>query len=220
MHGNPDPRHPLVVTAAHCVLDASGSIDPALKVLRKGDEYRVVSVLVDTRYHTSPSPLLDAAVLVTDTVIPGPAVTLGASFPTAGLVTLAGFEPLDTDGTLLPRYSIRRPPPGRWRTGGIVHISSAAAGRTQPASAAQVTATRATMPCGLVPGASGGGLFVEVATRCSLSASSQPCRTTSPPTCWRCSRPYTACSTTHSCTPTTYPTKPPSPPRPRLPIVR
>ena len=33
--------------------------------------------------------------------IPGPSATLGTAVPTTGTVTLAGFQSLDSDGTLL-----------------------------------------------------------------------------------------------------------------------
>ncbi len=99
-------------------------------------------MLVNPAYHDSPSPLLDAAVLVMDQVIPGPSATLGHEFPTEGPVTVAGFQPLDTDGSLLrgTRYDNRPLPQGA--NGGVVTIDSACAGCVQPASDAEITKAR------------------------------------------------------------------------------
>jgi hypothetical protein len=62
--GTPITGTNLVVTAAHCVLDADGAVARSRTVLRDGVEYQPLSVLVNPAYHNSPSPLLDAAVLV------------------------------------------------------------------------------------------------------------------------------------------------------------
>ena len=71
------------------------------------------------------------------------------------------MQPLDTDGSLLrgTRYDNRPRPKGT--TGGVVEIETAAAGCVHPASDLEITTTRVEVPCGLIPGASGGGLFVE-----------------------------------------------------------
>lgn len=158
--GTPITGTTFVVTAAHCVLDHNGQVG-SRTVLRDGVEYTPVSVLVNPEYHATPGPQLDAAVLVLDQQIPGPSATLGDALPTAGLVTLAGFQPLDTDRSLLrgTRYDNRPLPKGT--TGGVVTIDTAAAGCVQPVSALEITDTQVKVPCGLIPGASGGGLFVE-----------------------------------------------------------
>ena len=158
--GTPITGTTFVVTAAHCVLigdHAAGS----RTVLRDGVEYTAVSVLVNTEYNDSPGPRLDAAVLVMDQVIPGPSATLGDAFPTHGRVTLAGFQPLDTDGSLLrgTRYDNRPHPQGA--VGGVVEIETAAAGCVHLVSELEITDTQVNVPCGLIPGSSGGGLFVE-----------------------------------------------------------
>ena len=159
--GTPITGTKLVVTAAHCVLDAHGAVAGSRTVLRNGVEYTPAAVLVDPQYHHSPSPRLDAAVLVMNQVIPGPSATIGDTIPTTGLLTIAGFQPLDTDGSLLrgSRYDNRPLPKGA--TGGVVQIDTAAAGCVRPATDAQTTANQLKLACGLIPGASGGGLFTE-----------------------------------------------------------
>jgi Trypsin-like peptidase domain len=158
--GTPLTGTKFVLTAAHCVLDSNGAIDGATRVLRDGVEYQPVSVLVNPEYHKSPSPQLDAAVLVMDQIIPGPSATLADRFPTEGLVTVAGFQPLDTDGLLRGTRLDNRPLPGGAEHG-IFIIESAAAGCVHLASEAEVNDDHVRVPCGLIPGASGGGLFVE-----------------------------------------------------------
>jgi Trypsin len=158
--GTPITGTSYVVTAAHCILDGDGEVASAT-VLRQGVEYTAVSVLVDREYHDSPGPRLDAAVLVMERMIPGPSATLGDTFPPHGPFTLAGFQPLDTDGSLLrgTRYDDRPDPQGA--TGPVIMIDTAAAGCVHLASELEITGTQVKVPCGLIPGASGGGLFVE-----------------------------------------------------------
>ncbi|MEO8265486.1 MAG: trypsin-like peptidase domain-containing protein [Ilumatobacteraceae bacterium] len=158
--GTPITGTTYVVTAAHCVLDADGEVSRRT-VVRDGVEYTAAKVLVNPKYHDSPGPLLDAAVLIMDHAIEGPSATLGNVFPARGLVTVAGFQALDSDGSLLrgTRYDNRPLPQGA--TGGVVQIDSAAAGCVHLVSDMEVTSTGVKVPCGLIPGASGGGLFVE-----------------------------------------------------------
>ena len=124
---------------AHCVLDTNGRVG-SRTVLRDGVEYTPVSVLVNLDYHQSPGPLLDAAVLVLDQPIIGPSAAIGDVLPAAGLVTLAGYQPLDTDGSLLrgTRYDNRPPPKGT--TGGVVSINTA--GCVRPVSDLEITDTQ------------------------------------------------------------------------------
>jgi len=140
-----------VVTAAHCVLTESGEVTQRT-VVRDHVRYPAVDVLVDTRYHDHPSEAFDAAVLVMAQPIPGPSVRVGADLPDSGSVTLAGFQPLDTDGSLL-----------RSRTGvdAETALPYGAAGCVDQIDALNVSADRVIVPCGLVPGASGGGLYAE-----------------------------------------------------------
>jgi hypothetical protein len=158
--GTPITGTTFVVTAAHCVL-VGAHVAASRTVLRNGVEYNAVSVLVNPDYHDSPSPRLDAAVLVMDHVIPGPSATLGDAYPAHGEVTLVGFQPLDTDGSLLrgTRYDNRPDPQGS--AGGAVEIETAAAGCVHRVAELEITDTRVKVPCGLIPGASGGGLFVH-----------------------------------------------------------
>jgi len=88
-------------------------------------------------------------------VISGPSARVGSAFPDSGQVTLAGFQPVDSDGTLLRGHRLNG------------HLASKGATPNQPAGCVEsvpsleVSAARVMVPCGLVPGASGGGLFTE-----------------------------------------------------------
>jgi Trypsin-like peptidase domain len=159
--GTPITGTTYVVTAAHCVLDDDGHVSGARTVQRSGVEYTSVSVLVDAEYHNSPLVRFDVAVLVMDKLIPGPSALIGDSFPTDGPFTLAGHQPLDTDGSLLrgTRADNRPRPKGVTQEG--VEIETAPAGCVHPASDLEITTTRVKVPCGLIPTSSGGGLFVE-----------------------------------------------------------
>ena len=156
--GTPITGTPFVVTAAHCVLDDDG-VARSRTVLRDGLEYTAVSVLVNPEYRDSPGPRLDAAVLVMNQVIPGPSAAVGDAVPARGPVTVAGFQPLNTDGSLLhgTRYDNRPNPQSA--TGGVVKIETAAAGCVHLMSELEITDTQVKVPCGLISGASGGGLF-------------------------------------------------------------
>ena len=145
------------------MLDDHGEISGRRTVLRAGVQYWAVSVLVDTRYHDSPGPARDAAVLEMNRVIPGPSARLDdALLAQGGPVTLAGFQPLDTDGSLLrgTRFDNRPHPQGV--AGGVIEVETAAAGCIHRRSELAITTTQIRVPCGLIPGASGGGLFYEV----------------------------------------------------------
>lgn len=143
-----------VVTAAHCVLTEGGSVTQRT-VVRDHVRYPAVDVLVDPRYHDHPSEEFDAAVLVMAQPIPGPSVRVGVALPDSGSVTLAGLQPLDTDGSLL-RGRRREDLAGVGST-----LPYHPAGCTDPVDALDASAARVLVPCGLVPGASGGGLYAE-----------------------------------------------------------
>lgn len=96
-----------------------------------------------------------------DQDIPGPSAHLADRIPTEGLITVAGLQPLDTDGSLLRGTRPHNRPLPRGVNGGIIKIHSAPAGCVHLASEAEITHHKVTVPCGLIPGASGGGLFVE-----------------------------------------------------------
>ncbi|HEX4983032.1 MAG TPA: trypsin-like peptidase domain-containing protein [Ilumatobacteraceae bacterium] len=159
--GTPITATPYVVTAAHCVLDADGTVASSRTVLRDGVTYTPLSVLVAPGYQEAPGPSVDVAVLVMDRVIPGPSALLGESVPAHGTLTLAGYQPLDTDGSLLrgARYGDRPLPQGAGT--GVVTIETAPAGCVNLATAARTHDTSVSFPCGLIPGASGGGLFAN-----------------------------------------------------------
>ena len=81
--------------------------------------------------------------------------------PIQGVVTLAGFQPIDTDGTLLRGTNVHdRPRPTR-QAGGHIKVNTAVAGCVDRSTSVDITPDRLTIDCGLIPGASGGGLFSE-----------------------------------------------------------
>jgi len=152
--GTPITGTKFVVTAAHCVLSEDGQIIRRT-VVRDGVAYDPVAVLVDTDYHLSPDAELDAAVLVMPAAIPGPAAQLGESIPGSGLLTLAGLQPTDRDGSLLRAEGA---------TGDVIPLRSRPAGCVERADTLDVSPSRVFVHCGLIPGASGGGLFAQGAT--------------------------------------------------------
>jgi hypothetical protein len=158
--GTPVTGTRLVMTAAHCVLDGAGDVT-SVTVVRDDVTYEPRAVLLNPRYHDAPSPYLDAAVLVMDRAIPGPSANLGAALPFEGLVTLAGFQPIDTDGTLLRGTSYDDRPIPKGVTGGVVQVDSLPTGCVHRASSIEIAVDRLRVACGLVPGASGGGLFAD-----------------------------------------------------------
>jgi hypothetical protein len=156
--GTPITGTAFVVTAAHCVLDPDGAVAGSRTVVREGVEYDAIAVFVDTAYHASPSPRLDGAVLVMDRVIGGSAAELGDSFPSEGVITIAGFQPLDSDGSLLRGTRSDNRPLPKGATGGLVRIADAPAGCVLPAAVARPTSRGVSIPCGLIPRASGGAV--------------------------------------------------------------
>jgi hypothetical protein len=159
--GTPITGTVYVVTAAHCVLDQDGG-SPPRTVVRDGVTYSATAVLVDDRYLDEPRAQLDAAVLVMDQVVPGASATIGSGVPTSGAVTIAGYQSLDSDGTLLrgeDPYDVAVP---KGATGTLIEIASAPAGCTVPVGSLSVLGGRVDVPCGLIPGASGGGMFADV----------------------------------------------------------
>lgn len=158
--GTPITGTVYVVTAAHCVLTHSGEVRRRT-VVRDHITYTAVGVIVDTDYHDHPSPRLDAAVLVMAQVIPGPAARVGSALPDSGQVTLTGFQPVDTDGTLLRGRAPSYPRLPHAATDTPIEVGYRPAGCVDSTAFLDVSATRVMVPCGLVPGASGGGLFSE-----------------------------------------------------------
>jgi hypothetical protein len=158
--GTPMSGTRVVITAAHCVLDRDGDVT-SVTVVRDGVEHVPRAVLVNPQYHDAPSPQLDAAALIMDQAIPGAAATLGDGLPTHGLVTIAGLQSIDTDGTLLrgTRYDNRPTPKGV--TGGVIKIEALPTGCVHRASSLEIATDHLKVGCGLIPGASGGGLFAE-----------------------------------------------------------
>ena len=159
--GTPIAGTRLVVTAAHCVLDGAGDVT-AVTVVRDGVEHRHGRSLSTPGTHDAPSPHLDAAVLVHGPDHPGSRLRRsGTPCPLTGLVTLAGFQPIDTDGTLLRGTSYHDRPTPKGVTGGVVEIESLPSGCVDRASSIEVAGDQLKLGCGLIPGASGGGLFAK-----------------------------------------------------------
>ena len=166
--GTPLADLPYVVTAAHCVLERDGSVATRRTVERDGARYAVRAIIVDERYADDPSPAIDAAVLVLDAPLPGPGARLATALPEAGSLTLAGFQPLDSDGSLLRGTNPDdRPRPAG--AGSVIQVRSEVAGCHVAASALTVRLDRIDVPCGLIPGASGGALLVRTATGVELA---------------------------------------------------
>ncbi len=158
--GTPITGTSYLITAAHCILDRDGEVT-TVTVVRDGIVYTPREVLVNPRYKDAPSPQLDAAVLVMDQAIPGPSASLGGALPIQGVVTLVGLQPIDTDGTLLRGTSVHHRPTPKGVTGGVVEIESLPVGCVGRGTSVGVALNQLTVHCGLVPGASGGGLFTE-----------------------------------------------------------
>jgi hypothetical protein len=165
--GTPITGTRFVITAAHCVLDGAGDIT-AVTVTRDDVKYAPRAVLVNPGYHDAPSPFLDAAVLVMDRPIPGAAATLGETLPRQGLVTLAGFQPIDTDRTLLRGMSYDDSPTPKGVSGEVIEIESLPSGCVDHVRSIEIAVDRLEIDCGLVRGASGGGLFAVQAGRLVL----------------------------------------------------
>jgi len=150
--GTPITGTVYVVTAAHCVLTEQGEVRRRT-VVRNHIWYPAVAVLVNTDYAKHTDERLDVAVLVMSQVIPGPSARVGTSVPTTGQLTLAGYQPINRNGTLLrAHYPSGRPP---------TNAPYRPAACVESAQSLEVSAKRVTVPCGLVGGASGGGLFTE-----------------------------------------------------------
>jgi hypothetical protein len=158
--GTPIEGTVYVVTAAHCVLTQTGEITKRT-IVRDDVRYSPVAVLVDTDYHDHRSVQLDAAVLIMGQVLPGPAAQLGKVLPDSGYLTLAGYQPLDSDGSPLRGHHVNERPLPKGATGTRIVVPYEPAGCAAPVSELVVAAVRVTVSCGLVPGASGGGLYAE-----------------------------------------------------------
>ncbi len=71
------------------------------------------------------------------------------------------MQPLDTDGTLLRGTTYDSRPLPKGAIGGVVVIDAAPAGCVRSAADVTIGKTELRMLCGLIPGASGGGLFAD-----------------------------------------------------------
>jgi len=158
--GTPITGTVYVITAAHCVLTENGEVTQRT-IVRDGVRYPAMAVLVNTEYHEHPSADTDAAVLIMAQEIPGPSARIGTSLPDIGELTLAGFQPIDSDGSLLRGRNVNDHPRPKNASGTTVSLPYEPASCAIPASALEVYDTRVMVPCGLIPGASGGGLYTQ-----------------------------------------------------------
>src|SRR4051794_32510875 len=152
--GTPITGTVYVVTAAHCVLTKSGEVTQRT-IVRDHVRYPAVAVLVNTEYHDHPSAANDAAVLIMAQQIPGPSARIGIALPETGELTLAGFQPLDSDGSLLRGRNVDEHPRPKGASGTTDLLTYEPAACVTSASALDVDDTRVMVPCGLIPGASG-----------------------------------------------------------------
>jgi hypothetical protein len=158
--GTPITGTVYVVTAAHCVLTERGEVTRRT-IVRDHVTYSAVTVLVNTEYHQHPSADNDAAVLIMAQEIPGPSARIGTALPVSGELTLAGFQPIDSDGSLLRGRNANDHPRLKGANGTTDSLTYKPAACVTSASALTVYDTRVMVPCGLIPGASGGGLYVH-----------------------------------------------------------
>ena len=159
--GTPITGTVYVVTAAHCVLTPSGEV-VLRTVVRGHHQYPAVAVLVDPDYHDHPTAANDAAVLILAEEIPGPSARVGTALPESGELVLAGFQPIDSDGSLLRGKDANDHPRPKGASGTANSLPYEPAGCVTSPSELDVSAKRVMVPCGLIPGASGGGLYTEV----------------------------------------------------------
>ena len=104
----------------------------------------------------------DAAVLVMDRVVAGPSATIGRALPTRGSLTLAGYQAIDSDGTLLRGSTPHDRPLPKGATGPVIRLRARVpAGCTEAVASLEISTNVVEVHCGLIPGASGGGLFAD-----------------------------------------------------------
>jgi secreted trypsin-like serine protease len=157
----------LVITAAHCVRDektkkVSNRFD--LRVEKDGVRYDIEQVLIDSTPHPGVRPEYDAAVLIMKDAVPGPGVSLAESFTGKQSTVLIGFQSVDTDGTWLRGKNYDDKPSPKGASEGVTFISAAPAACSVEGSDITWSSKYWTIPCGMVPGGSGGPLVVSTAT--------------------------------------------------------
>jgi hypothetical protein len=129
---------PIVVTAAHCVLDDNGDIVQNAAIFRGYQRYSANAVVVDRTWWDHKNERNDVALLLLDRPLPVGA-TLAQRFPTGDLRP-AGFQPdKGLQGCTVTPEQVHR----------------------------DVNTVR--VPCGLIPGASGGGLYSVDGDRVTLA---------------------------------------------------
>lgn len=151
----------LVATAAHCLLDpntgkVSDRVD--LRVERGDVRYDIESVIVDTSVSLRDGdggvrPDRDGALLVMREPVPGPGVDLVDTWDRIEDVVIVGYQPVGANGTFSrpATYQGRRAADDA----SILLARTAAACRARWKDA--IRSDRAlVLPCGMIPGASGG----------------------------------------------------------------
>ncbi len=150
----------LVITAAHCVVEPGTDAVGArydLRVERSGVRYEVLEVYVDMSWKDGVRPQDDVAVLVMESPIPGPGLHLADSFEPDQSATLVGFQP-SGKGTWL-RGSDYDSHSEMMSTSYANHATAPAACSIPATSFRWSKNDHWWVPCGMVPGASGGPLI-------------------------------------------------------------
>jgi hypothetical protein len=158
-----------VVTAAHCVLDKKTwelSTRYDVRVEYNDQRFDVDHVLVDLEaqpHDGAMHPEIDVAVLVLRTEIPGVGVELGVDKDALSGATLVALQTLATkDSFLRPTdYKSLKAPKGASNSGVITYEAAPAACTVSAPEIEVREAGYLQIPCGMIPGGSGGPMIVK-----------------------------------------------------------
>lgn len=154
----------LVITAAHCVVEKRTGLVGSkydLRVERGDTRYDIESVLVNWTWGPKMDSANDVAILVMSEEVPGPGV-LVADHYAGSAATMIGFQPLKGDGTWLRGKNYDDLVHPKDASPGITYVESTPAACSVSSGDVKWT-KQATwdLPCGMVPGASGGPVVVR-----------------------------------------------------------
>lgn len=170
--GAPVLGTPFVITAAHCVVErGTGKVGSRydLRVERDGIRYDISSVLFDWSWHPRPGSATstatidatnDVAILVLKESIPAPGVSIATQFSGSAPITMIGFQPLQAGGDWL-RGSSYDSVVKSLGTSASNSSSRPAACTSAPAEFRRTEQASWLVPCGMIPGASGGPVVVS-----------------------------------------------------------
>ena len=91
--------------------------------------------------------------------LPGPSARLGSELPTSGIVTVAGLQPISRSGILIRTHRPYDQP--MQDSASRYDIELVPAGCVEPAQFLKIDDAGLNVRCGLIQGASGGGVFAE-----------------------------------------------------------